>query len=371
MKIVFIVGTRPEFIKVAPVYKVFKEDLRYEAILISTGQHLTMLRQLYDFFEIVPNYDLEVMSQNQSLSSLSSVLMEKLHNLFDKLEPDYVLIQGDTTTTFISSLAAYYKKIPVLHLEAGLRTQNNYSPFPEEVNRKLTSVIAEYHFCPTILAIENLKKENIEKNVYEVGNTVIDSLTWAKEKVGENQGQYDAKFGYLKSYKEIVLITAHRRESFEGGISDIASAIKELALEHKNYAFVYPVHLNPNVKEIVYNEIDDISNVFLLEPLNYDEMVYLMMSSYIIMTDSGGIQEEAPSLNKPVIVLRDTTERVEAIDANTCVLAGSNTQQIVSVFNGIAANVDTYTAMANAINPYGDGTSASQLKNIIDLKIFK
>lgn len=371
MKIVFIVGTRPEFIKVAPVYKVFKEALRYEAILISTGQHLTMLRQLYDFFEIVPDYDLEVMSENQSLSSLSSVLMEKLHVIFDDLEPDYVLVQGDTTTTFISSLVAYYKKIPILHLEAGLRTQNNYSPFPEEVNRKLTSVIAEYHFCPTKRAFENLLKESIMSNTYVVGNTVIDSLNWTKSKVTVNQSQYDTKFEYLKSFEKIVLITAHRRESFQGGIREIASAIKELALKNKHYAFVYPVHLNPNVKDIVYAEINNISNVFLLEPLNYDEIVYLMMSSFIIMTDSGGIQEEAPSLNKPVIVLRDTTERLEAIDANTCVLAGSNTKQIVSVFNDIVANVDTYTAMANAKNPYGDGTSASQLKKILDQQIFK
>ena len=369
MKIAFVIGTRPELIKVAPVYKVFKEDTYWETFLISTGQHSSMLSQLYDFFEIQPDYELEVMSNNQSLSSLSSVLTDRVYKIFDKLAPDYVLVQGDTTTTFITSLMAYYHKIPILHLEAGLRTHSIYSPFPEEANRKLTSVIAEYHFCPTKSAMENLHKENIADNTYVIGNTVVDSLIWAKEKLEANQDRYDEKFSYLKSaFDNIVLITAHRRESFDGGIREIAIAVKELALKYKNIAFVYPVHLNPNVKSIVYNEIDNIKNIFLLEPLNYDEMVYLMKSSLIILTDSGGIQEEAPTLNIPVIVLRDTTERVEAIKANTSLLAGSNKKQIVSAFNKIINNNELYRTMAGANNPYGDGTSSYKLKNIFDRK---
>ncbi len=370
MKIVFIVGTRPEFIKVAPVYKAFKEDTRWESILVSSGQHSSMLSQLYDFFEIKPDYDLNVMKENQSLSLLTSVLIDTIYQLLDDLKPEYVLVQGDTTTTFAASLAAYYHKISVLHLEAGLRTNNNYEPFPEEINRKMTSEIADYHFCPTDIANKNLRKENITDNVFTIGNTVIDSLLWVKSKVQADKKKYDEKFNYLKSpFKKLVLITAHRRESFGGGIRNISIAIRELAREYEDYTFVYPVHLNPNVKEIVYNEIDNINNVFLLPPLNYDEMVYLMISSYIIMTDSGGIQEEAPSLDIPVIVLRETTERVEAIRANTCMLAGSNTQQIISAFKKIADNMNIYNSMAQAPNPYGDGKSSKLLKSIFDKNI--
>lgn len=367
MKIVFIVGTRPEFIKVVPVYKVFKEDKRWESILISTGQHSSMLSQLYDFFEIMPDYELKLMKKNQSLSSLTSALIDNTYKFFDDLTPDYVLVHGDTTTTYAASLAAFYHKIPVLHLEAGLRTHNNYTPFPEEINRRMTSVIANYHFCPTEISIENLLKENITDNVFTIGNTVIDSLLWAKSKVSANKKYYNDKFSYLvSSSKNLVLITAHRRESFDGGIRDISIAIRKLAMEYKNYVFVYPVHLNPNVRDVVYNEIDGIDNVFLLPPLNYDDMVFLMMSAYLIMTDSGGIQEEAPGLNIPVIVLRETTERVEAVNANTCMLAGSNTQQIISEFKKIVDNRDIYNSMAHATNPYGDGNSSKLLKSIFD-----
>lgn len=367
MKILFVIGTRPELIKMAPVYKLFQEDEMWDVSLVSTGQHHSMLNQLYDFFEIYPDHELDIMTNQQTLSNLTSSLINKLTLLLEQLKPNFVAVQGDTATTFSASLSAYFLKIPVIHIEAGLRTYDNYSPFPEEANRRMTSTIARYHFCPTVSGQLNLFKENIKDDVYVIGNTVVDSLLWANKKIKNNLEQYQRKFNYIStSYQRMVLVTAHRRESFNGGIRNVAFSVKELAAKHKDIAFVFPVHKNPNVKNVIDMELDGIDNVFLMEPLDYDDMVYLMDSSYIIMTDSGGIQEEAPSLNVPVLVLRETTERVEAIHAGTAILAGNNKVSIINAFEELHNNKGLYKIMTTKENPYGAGNSSIQMKRIFE-----
>lgn len=367
MKIAMIVGTRPEFIKVAPVYRVFKNDPAWETTLISTGQHDTMLTQLADFFEISPDINLRVMKENQSLSKLTAILIEKLTELFSSLQPDFVLVQGDTTTTFAASLAAFYQQIKILHLEAGLRTHQKYAPFPEEINRKLTSVITDIHFCPTDSAKINLQKENVNAEVHIIGNTVIDSLLWAKNKISDNESSYKHLYlDILDKHQHLILVTAHRRENFGKGILSIAGAIKYLASQYRDAGFVYPVHLNPNIYHTIHRELSGLPNVYLFDPLEYDKMVYLMMKAFLVLTDSGGIQEEAPSLNLPAIVLRETTERKEALDANTSVLAGTEKEKIIAVFNDLYNNPTAYEDMAKSQNPFGDGKSAIRLKHILD-----
>ncbi len=364
MKIALLAGTRPEYIKIAPVYRVFKADQRWQTSLVSTGQHDSMLSQLYDFFEIRPDYDLQVMQAGQSLESLTSTLLTALSPLLEKLAPDFILVQGDTTTTFVAALAAFYQKIPVIHLEAGLRTGHKFSPFPEEVNRQLTSTLADYHFCPTELARANLKQENIHEHVYQVGNTVVDSLLWAVGKVNRKLAHYEEKFGnFRKGFDQTVLITAHRRESFGQGLAEIAGAIRKLAGQHPDISFIFPVHLNPQVRSLMYGELGDLANVFLLSPRPYDAMVFLMSKANLIMTDSGGIQEEAPSLSKPVLVMRPTTERPEAVEAGFCTLCGTAAEDIIKQFNHLLKHPPNLTGLPN---PYGKGDSAQRLKQIMD-----
>lgn len=358
-KIAFIVGTRPEAIKLLPVYQEFKRPGEFDAVLISTGQHREMLEQIFRFFEVAPDIELNVMTPNQSLAGLSARLMEKLDGVLHEHRFEAIVVQGDTTTCMIGSLVAFYHKAKVIHVEAGLRTYNKYSPFPEEINRKITGVIADIHFAPTQRAADALYKEGINEHVVIAGNTVIDSLLYAVEKVKASKDIYLSLLGtHVDFSKKIVLVTGHRRESFGEGFKNICNALQQLAEGYPDLQFIYPVHLNPNVREIVYAELGAISNVKLIDPLPYDQLVFLMNECYMILTDSGGIQEEAPTLGKPVIVLRDTTERPEGIELGCSVLAGTETKTIVEKFVEICGNSELYTKMSSAGNPYGDGNAS-------------
>ena len=363
MHIVFIAGTRPEYLKIIPVYKEFQRDGKWQTTFVVTGQHDTMLSQLYDFFDVRPDYDLAVMQPGQSLETLTMTLIDKLSGLYADINPDYILVQGDTTTTFIASLAAYYRRIKIIHLEAGLRTQNKFAPFPEEINRRLTSVVADYHFCPTGQARQNLLQENIKENIHVVGNTILDTLNWTLKKIKDNEPIYSGRFNtLLAGYDKMVLVTAHRRESFGSGLQQIARALVTLATNYPQIVFVFPVHLNPQVKKLMEDELGNQANIKLLPPQDYDNMVYLMSKAALLMTDSGGIQEEAPTLHKKVLVMRTTTERPEAVAAGFSVLCGTDSQNIIKQF---AANINT-PPPANMANPYGDGRSALYIKEIMD-----
>ena len=362
-KFAIVLGTRPEAIKLIPVYLELKK--RGAAVsLISTGQHQSMLDQIFQFFGIRPDVSLEVMVHNQTLSGLTARLTNTLQECFEVGKYDMVLVQGDTTTAMVASLVAYYNHLAIAHVEAGLRTYNKYSPFPEEINRQIIGRIADYHFAPTKFAESILKTEQA-RGVHTVGNTVIDSLLFCLEKVTKLEDCYKEKFSLLEKYEKLVLITGHRRESFGKGFDEICQAIKELSQNYPHVLFYYPVHLNPNVKNKVYDILADIPNVYLGEPLPYDELVYLMSRSFIILTDSGGIQEEAPSLNVPVLVMRETTERPEGIEAGCSKLVGTDRQRIVESFAELIDMPDKYHQMANAMNPYGDGKSAQRITNIL------
>lgn len=365
MKVALIIGTRPEYIKMAPLYRQLKKNSRFEVSLISTGQHDQMLEDLFDFFEIKPDVNLKVMTSNQSLGQLSAQLHTKLDQCLVDDKPDMVIVQGDTTTSFVAALAAFYKKIKIIHLEAGLRTLNKYSPFPEEMNRKMTSAIADVHFCPTQTAEENLSKEGITQNTFVVGNTVIDSLLWSIDKIRKNAEKYTdwLKIVQIKK-KRMILITAHRRENHGDGLNNIVSAIKSLSLKYAEFDFIIPVHLNPNVSTVIIEGLKELENVHLLPPLSYDKFVFLMSESEIILTDSGGIQEEAPSLNKPVLVMREDTERPEGVAANTSKLVGTNSDQIIEAFENLL-QPDSYASMADSANPFGDGTTTIQIEKIL------
>ncbi|MDF9795220.1 UDP-N-acetylglucosamine 2-epimerase (non-hydrolyzing) [Catalinimonas alkaloidigena] len=366
-KIAIVVGTRPEAIKLIPLYLALKKNENYNVILISTGQHQKMLNQIFDFFETTPNYDLGVMVHNQTLTSLTAKLLLKLGSLFEDIKPDAVIVQGDTTTCLTGALAAYYQQIRVVHIEAGLRTGNKFAPFPEEVNRKLVADIADMHFPPTHRALHALKQENINESVYVVGNTVVDSLLIAKEKIYKQENKYKILFKYaLCTYERLILITCHRRESFGTGLNSICQAIKSLAILFPNFSFFFPVHLNPNIQRIVNEILCEIDNVFLSSPLPYDQMVYLMNEAYLIMTDSGGIQEEAPSLKKPVMIMRETTERPEGVEAGCSVLVGTNKSVIEKAFLRILNDPDVYDNMSKGNNPYGDGKASLHIVKYID-----
>jgi UDP-N-acetylglucosamine 2-epimerase (non-hydrolysing) len=363
-KIAIVLGTRPEAIKLIPVYK--QLQMHFPAVaLVSTGQHQTMLEQIFTFFDVRPDLSLDVMQPNQSLGGLTARLSDMLTPLFREQQYDLVIVQGDTTTAMVASLMAFYQHIPVAHVEAGLRTYNKFSPFPEEVNRQIIGRIADFHFAPTQKAADILIKEGLN-HVYCVGNTVIDSLLLCLEKVRNNEAVYRQQFDMIHRFQKLVLITGHRRENFGEGFEGICAAIKELAALYPNFLFYYPVHLNPNVKEKVYALLSGLSNVFLGNPLPYDELVYLMSRSFIILTDSGGIQEEAPSLNVPLLVMRNTTERPEGIDAGCSVLVGTDKARIVSTFRELVEDQHTYIKMARAGNPYGDGRTASRIASILN-----
>ena len=369
-KILFVFGTRPEAIKMAPVVNIFKQDgAHFETRVAVTAQHREMLDQVLEVFQIEPDFDLDLMADNQTLESLTGKVLNGISSLFDDYRPDLIFVQGDTTTTFAASLAAFYHKIPVGHVEAGLRTGNKYSPFPEEINRRMTSSIATYHFPPTKQAAENLLHEGVEKDKITVtGNTVIDALLTVSSKVETDSSEYEEYFlnkcSISFNEKKIILVTGHRRESFGDGFENICDAIKNIA-ENNDVQVIYPVHLNPNVQVPVNRILCNIKNVYLIPPQNYVPFVFLMKKADIILTDSGGLQEEAPSLGKPVLVMRDTTERPEGVAAGTARLVGTNTREIKSSVELLLNNQSEYDKMAKADNPYGDGNAASKILHFI------
>ena len=371
-RILLVFGTRPEAIKMAPIVKEL-QNRKIEAKVCVTAQHRQMLDQVLDLFVIKPDYDLNIMQKNQNLYTLTSQILLKMQDVLYKEKPDIVLVHGDTTTTFATSLASFYQKIAVGHIEAGLRTHNLYAPWPEEANRKLTAVLAQYHFAPTLQAKSNLLQEGVdEKNIIVTGNTVIDALLMVVKKIKSDktlqvnlQKEIEQKGYYFKNEK-IVLITGHRRENFGKGFLHICNAIAKLAKKYPHIDFVYPVHLNPNVQKPVFEILSGIENIYLIEPLEYLPFVYLMGKSYLILTDSGGIQEEAPSLAKPVLVMRDTTERPEALQAGTVILVGADEQRIVKEVSSLIEDKKRYETMARAINPYGDGKASKRVADFLE-----
>lgn len=365
MKTLSVFGTRPEAIKMAPVVRALGADSRFESLVCVTGQHRQMLDQVLDLFDIKPDFNLKIMRHGQDLTDMTSRILDGLRSVLASEKPDLVLVHGDTTTTLSASLAAYYQQVPVAHVEAGLRTGDMYSPWPEEANRRISGCLATIHFAPTEGAKVNLLRENVaEQRIIVTGNTVIDALLSVVERLGTDSGMaefYGEKFGFLRRDSKLVLITGHRRESFGDGFERICNAIAQLAREHRSVDFVYPVHLNPNVQEPVNRLLGALDNVYLIEPLDYLPFVYLMERSWIILTDSGGIQEEAPSLGKPVLVMRDTTERPEAITAGTVRLVGTDSDLIYRELHELLTSLEAYNLMSFAHNPYGDGQACSRI----------
>ncbi len=362
-KILFILGTRPEVIKLAPIISLMKKESDFSVKVCSTGQHREMLDQMLSFFKIRPDFDLNVMSENQSLFDLTSRLLELLRNVLLAESPDLVVVQGDTTSAFVGALASFYLKIPVAHVEAGLRSFDKYSPFPEEINRVFVDRLSDLLFAPTEDAKENLLREGITKGIHVVGNTVIDALFLTLSLIDNNS--MERKFGFLDSKKKWILVTAHRRENFGESLRNICLALKEIAKLHPEVEIIYPVHLNPNVRETVLSILGDEKNIHLLEPLSYPELVWVMNRSYFVLTDSGGIQEEAPSLGKPVLVMRDTTERPEGVKAGVAKLVGTNRESIVRNSCLLLENEDFYRKMAKSVSPYGDGKASERIVKII------
>jgi UDP-N-acetylglucosamine 2-epimerase (non-hydrolysing) len=364
-KILFIFGTRPEAIKMAPLIKAFQNNSLFRVKVCVTAQHRSMLDQVLEFFEITPDYDLNLMQPNQSLFDITAIGLKSLEKVLDEFSADLIFVQGDTTSAFIGALAGFYRKIKVAHIEAGLRSDNKYSPFPEEINRKLAGHIADFHFAPTDKAVHNLKNEGITENVWQVGNTVIDALFFGLNLIEkEDQNKYLDCFAGIDFNKRIILVTGHRRESFGEPFENICNALKEIANKYSDVEIVYPVHLNPNIRKIVNKLLVNISNIHLIEPLSYPYLIWLMSKSYLIMTDSGGIQEEGPSLAKPVLVLREVTERKEGITAGTAKLVGTDKNKIIQEAIALLDKSDEYEKMAKAVNPYGDGTTSQQILNI-------
>ncbi|MCP3130327.1 non-hydrolyzing UDP-N-acetylglucosamine 2-epimerase [Shewanella sp. KJ2020] len=368
-KVLTVFGTRPEAIKMAPLVHALASDDRFEAKVCVTAQHREMLDQVLSLFEITPDYDLNLMKAGQTLNDITSRILLELKPVLQEFKPDVVLVHGDTATTFASSLAAYYEQIAVGHVEAGLRTGNIYSPWPEEANRKLTGALATYHFAPTKTSKDNLLKENYaEANVVVTGNTVIDALLMVKAKIEQDNDLKDslaAQFPFLEENKKLILVTGHRRESFGGGFERICEALAITAKANPNVQILYPMHLNPNVREPVNRILGCIENIILIEPQEYLPFIYLMMRSFIILTDSGGIQEEAPSLGKPVLVMRDTTERPEAVEAGTVKLVGTDVAIIVDSINILLTDEESYKKMSFAHNPYGDGLACNNIMNAL------
>jgi len=370
IKNLIIFGTRPEAIKMAPLVKEFqKHSDRCETKVCITAQHREMLDQVLDFFEITPDYDLNIMKPNQNLYSLTADIITNLKPVLEEFQPDYVYVHGDTTTTMAASLAAFYAGSKICHIEAGLRTFNMQSPFPEEMNRSVTGVVSNLNFAPTTTSKDNLLRENKkEESIIITGNTVIDALLFSVNKVNSKYFK-DAEVTQLKeiidSNKRLILVTGHRRENHGQGFINICEALKQIALEHPDTQIIYPVHLNPNVQKPVYELLSNIDNISLIAPLSYPAFVWLMEKSYLIITDSGGVQEEAPSLGKPVLVMRDTTERPEAVDAGTVLLVGTNKEKIVAETTRLLNNTEAYEQMERLHNPYGDGQACGRVVNHI------
>ncbi|CAJ1907659.1 UDP-N-acetylglucosamine 2-epimerase (non-hydrolyzing) [Aeromonas veronii] len=364
-KVLTVFGTRPEAIKMAPLVHALTIDPRFEAKCCVTAQHREMLDQVLELFDITPDYDLNLMKAGQTLNEITARILLELKPVLQEFKPDVVLVHGDTATTFAASLAAYYEQIAVGHVEAGLRTGNIYSPWPEEANRKLTGTLSKYHFAPTETSRENLLQERCAvEDIFVTGNTVIDALLLIKGKIEQDfdlKSALAAQFPYLDENKKLILVTGHRRESFGDGFERICEALVQTAKQHPDVQILYPVHLNPNVREPVNRFLSGVENVLLIEPQQYLPFIYLMDRAYIILTDSGGIQEEAPSLGKPVLVMRDTTERPEAIAAGTVKLVGTDVEKIVSNINILLNDIDAYQLMSIANNPYGDGNACQRI----------
>lgn len=365
-KFLFVYGTRPEAIKLAPLINIFKNLPDINVKICVTGQHREMLDQVNDFFKIIPDYDLNVMKSNQDLFDITVEILNNIKPVLINYSPDLVIIQGDTTTVLATSLACYYLKIKVAHVEAGLRSGNLFSPFPEEMNRSVTARIANFNFTTSVESEMNLKNEGISEYIYNVGNTVVDSLHLTLDII-KSQGEvkYVENFKYLNFDKKIILITSHRRESFGEPFKNICEALIEIAFKFPEIQIVFPVHLNPVVRDVAFNLLKDYSNIFLVDPLDYPNMIWILDKSYLVLTDSGGIQEEAPSLNKPLLVLRDFTERVEGINAGIAKLIGTNKDVIVSEVTKLLQDGIYYRNMISKINPYGDGTTAIKITNIL------
>ena len=375
-KILMVFGTRPEAIKMVPLVKAFQQKSNFLVKICVTAQHREMLDQVLELFEVKPDYDLNIMKPDQDLYDISSSILLGIKEVLIDFSPDLVLVHGDTTTTSMAALASFYQKIPIGHVEAGLRTGNIYSPWPEEANRKIVSVLATYNFAPTQESRENLLKENVQKNkIIVTGNTVIDALLMTLEKIEQNQQIKEAVLKKitpeypLKKERKIILVTGHRRENFGEAFIQICEAIKTLANNNPDIDIVYPVHLNPNVQEPVKRILERIDNVYLLQPLEYEVFVYLMSRSYLIITDSGGIQEEAPSLGKPVLVMRDSTERPEALAAGTVKLVGTDSKMIISEVQNLLDRVTDYNRMSEAHNPYGDGKASEKIVDFLEKKL--
>ncbi|WP_372836497.1 non-hydrolyzing UDP-N-acetylglucosamine 2-epimerase [Pontibacterium sp.] len=368
-KVLTVFGTRPEAIKMAPLVHALKADDRFESAVCVTAQHRDMLDQVLALFKITPEFDLDIMKPGQNLNEVTSRILTGMKPILESYKPDVVLVHGDTATTFAVSLAAYYEQIQVGHVEAGLRTGDLYSPWPEEANRKLTGVLTNYHFAPTDTSRNNLLRENIDgENITVTGNTVIDALFWVRDKIQKDtslKAQYQKDFPFTLSGKKTVLVTGHRRESFGDGFERICLALKQIALKHPDSQIIYPVHLNPNVQEPVMRLLKDVDNIHLIKPLDYLPFVYLMTTSHLILTDSGGIQEEAPSLGKPVLVMRDTTERPEAVQAGTVKLVGTDVETIISEVDLLLSDNQAYEDMSRAHNPYGDGKAAEKIVKLM------
>jgi UDP-N-acetylglucosamine 2-epimerase (non-hydrolysing) len=372
-KITVIIGTRPEAIKLIPLInelKKYKIDFRVSVCV--TGQHREMLDQVLKIFDIIPDYDLNIMTADQSLSSLSSKIFDGLSSTLESINPDYVVVQGDTTTTFISSVVAFYQKIKVIHIEAGLRTSDKWNPFPEEMNRRLTSHISDLHFCPTSSSKDNLLREGILKdNIYIVGNTVIDSLlslieiqknpTYSNKMTSRFLDKYNLD---MSNIGKIILVTSHRRENIGTGFKNICNSLLAISINNPEIEIIFPVHLNPNIRDVAFQLLDDRKNIFLLDPIDYEEFVFLLSHSYLVLTDSGGVQEEAPSLGKPVLVLRDSTERPEGVNSGTAIMVGTDPNIIVKETESLLYDESRYRQIAHNTNPYGDGTAS---KNIVEI----
>lgn len=364
-KILFIFGTRPEAIKMAPLVNKFKKvDNIFNVKVCVTSQHREMLDQVLEFFEIIPDFDLNLMKHNQNLYDLTGDIIKNLKNVLEDYKPDYVFVHGDTTTTMAASIASFYSGAKVCHIEAGLRTNNKLSPFPEEMNRQIASKVCDYHFAPTETSKKNLLKENIDsETIIVTGNTVIDALLESVKKVNEKPSEYIISLSNIIKDRELILVTGHRRENHGDGFERICEALKEIAEDDKDRLIIYPVHLNPKVQEPVNRILKSVSNVMLIDPLNYKDFIWMMNRATIIITDSGGVQEEAPSLGKPVLVMRDTTERPEAVEAGTVLLVGTNKELIVKEALDLLKNKKRFEEMSKLHNPYGDGNAC---KRIVD-----
>ena len=369
IKVLSVFGTRPEAIKMAPLVNLLKQQPQIDSRVCVTGQHREMLDQVLQLFGITPEYDLAIMKAGQDLYDVTTSILLSIKPVLRDFKPDVVLVHGDTSTTFAAALACYYEKIAVGHVEAGLRTGNIYSPWPEEANRKLTGAITRYHFAPTATSEQNLLNEQVDpSHIFVTGNTVIDALLQVVEKIDADSAlaqRFASEFPYGQNGRRLILVTGHRRESFGSGFEQICAALKQIANQFEDCDIVYPVHLNPNVREPVYRLLSDSANVHLIAPQDYLPFVYLMSKSTLVLTDSGGIQEEAPSLGKPVLVMRDTTERPEAVAAGTVKLVGTDTEKLVSEVTKLLTDQAYYDSMSFAHNPYGDGNACQRIIDAI------